>query len=232
PRGGLPGRGPGRAQTRAPLVLQQLRDPGPAGRPFRPRAAGARGAAEARPGGQARRREKTRDSRGLRPRRLRRVPASQSSERLLPTRAPRPLPRWSVPREVVDETWLTATLGSLVRRRRRNPWCGCCPRAASSPSAILYRFKINSPLTSNTAAALSTSRELAGPPVGPSAAPARISSPSLRPRPAQRSLAPPTPCLPAVPSPPPQASRRTGAGVSRPPPSHTPTSLSSAPHPP
>lgn len=62
----------------------------------------------------------------------------------------------------MDETWLTPVFESLVRRRRRSPWCGSWLRVTSSPSAILYRFKINSPLTSNAAAALSTSREPAG----------------------------------------------------------------------
>lgn len=98
----------------------------------------------------------------------------------------------------MDETWFTPTLGSLVCRRRLSPWCCCCLRAASSPSAILYRFKINSPLTSNAAAALSTSREPAGRPVGPSAAlglhrPARPRHAHPRPRPASAQPA----CSPA-----------------------------------
>lgn len=113
------------------------------------------------------------------------VPSSPSGRSLPDSRPPWPRPRRPVPREVVDETWLTPTLESLVCRRRLSPCCGCCLRAASSPSAILYRFKINSPLTSNAAAALSTSRELAGRPAGPSAAlccaaQPRPSAPSLR----------------------------------------------------
>lgn len=132
------------------------------------------------------------------------MPAGPSGPRPLRTRALRPpLPR-RVPRKVVDETWLTPVLGSLVPRRRRSPWCGCSLRAASSPSAILYRFKINSPLTSNAAAALSTSREPAGrpwvlaPPVAsaslssPRSPPSRPSAPSLRLRSANLPA-----CLPA-----------------------------------
>lgn len=45
----------------------------------------------------------------------------------------------------MEETWLTSAAESLVHRWCLNPWCGCCLCAASSPSAILYRFKINSP---------------------------------------------------------------------------------------
>lgn len=160
PRGGRTGGRARRRSARRPFT-RQLRELRPAGRPFRPRAARARGKAGTRPGGQTRQRESS-ASRGLRPRRPRPVPASPSGPRPHPTRALRPPPRRPVPRKVVDETWLTPVLESLVRCRRRSPWCGCCLRATSSPSAILYRFKINSPLTSNAAAALSTSREPAG----------------------------------------------------------------------
>lgn len=133
----------------------------------------------------------------------------------------------------MDETWLTAVFGSLVRRRRRSPWCGCCLRAASSPSAILYRFKINSPLTSNAAAALSTSREPAGrrwvlaPPSSysswssPRPPSSRPSEPSLRPRSA---------CKPACCSVFPAFLFGEKLGSVPPRQSHTPTALSSLPH--
>ena len=107
------------------------------------------------------------------------------------------------PRRVVDETWLTPVFESLVRRGRRSPWCGSWLRVTSSPSAILYRFKINSPLTSNAAAALSTSREparhrqvLAPPSVCASSS----SPPHALPRPAprrRRSASSLLACLPA-----------------------------------
>lgn len=120
-----------------------------------------------------------------------------SDRRPLPTRDLRPPPRQPVPKKVVDETWLTPVLGSLVRRRRHSSWCGCCLRDTSSPSAILYRFKINSPLTSNAAAALSTSREPVGRRTGPSAALSWL-LPESSLVPPIRARAPPLPCRPAA----------------------------------
>lgn len=193
PRDGR-GAGPG-ADARA-ACSPTAAGAGAPGPPFQAARRGSTGAAGARPGGRPRRRGESRARRGRRPRRLRPVPASASGPRPLLARALRPPPRRPVPRKVVDETWLTPVLGSLVRRRRRNPWCGGCLGAASSPSAILYRFKINSPLTSNAAAALSTSREPAerrwvlAPPAAstssssPRPPPPRPSALSLRLRPA------------------------------------------------
>ena len=119
------GRGAGSdADARAARSPDSCGSRGPRAAFFRPRAAGARGAEGARPGGQTRRREESRASRGRRPRRLRPVPASPSGPRPLLARALRPPPCRPVPRRVVDETWLTPVFESLVRRRRRSPWCG------------------------------------------------------------------------------------------------------------
>ena len=192
------------------------------------------GAAGARPCGQTRRQKESRASGGRRPHSLRPVPASPSGPRPLPTRALQPTPRQPVPRRVVDETWLTPVFGSLVRLRRRSPSCDCCLRAASSPSAILYRFKINSPLTSNAAAALSTSREpaerrrvLAPPSTAPPCPPHALLRPApRRPRSASALLA----LQPAARF---SQASTLGRNWAVPPPqsSHTPTALSPGPHP-
>lgn len=160
PRGGRTGGRARRRSARRPFT-RQLRGPRPALSGRARREHGARrglGPAARRGGGRS-----AEPAADYDPAACGRCPrASPSGPRPLPTRALRPPPRRPVPNKVVDETWLTPMLESLVCRRRRSPWCGGCLRATSSPSAILYRFKINSPLTSNAAAALSTSREPAG----------------------------------------------------------------------